>query len=253
AGLAVAVPAAVAAEAGGPTLPWTASRQELAATADAHGYSPRDRVCTTRKGVTYCPFADYTVWVPAWEEVMAPVAAAVPPAARDRIPVLRQQFPGNRADNAESASVDIWPRWPRTEHPDRSYLAGSAAAMVTGLADVPVPGTVTTGCDASGQARTVVALWLAGQGAPLLPAGESLLVPTPSGTGEMPSQLGPIEYGDAETGYARRLLERPDARERVWAAWETLTKPQTTLAQALPLLGLRPEHPATSPAGPPCR
>ncbi|MEU8192842.1 hypothetical protein AB0C10_03555 [Microbispora amethystogenes] len=41
--------------------------------------------------------------------------------------------------------------------------------------------------------------------------------------------------------YAERLMERPDTRTRVKAHWATLTDPETTVEQALPLLGLTPD------------
>ncbi|MEU1725792.1 hypothetical protein [Nonomuraea sp. NPDC005692] len=68
----------------------------------------------------------------------------------------------------------------------------------------------------------------------------------------MQSPLGMIRYGAAELGYARRLLTTPDARQRIWTHWRTLVKPGTTVEQALPLLGLRPEFPADPVKGQPC-
>ncbi|SPL90047.1 putative ABC transport system transmembrane protein [[Actinomadura] parvosata subsp. kistnae] len=64
-------------------------------------------------------------------------------------------------------------------------------------------------------------------------------------------QISGLKYGAAEVGYARRLLERPDSVDRVRAHWDRLTASNTTIDQALPLLGLNSEFPATKLEG--CR
>ncbi|GAA3012614.1 hypothetical protein GCM10017559_39520 [Streptosporangium longisporum] len=175
----------------------------------------------------------------------------VPRRARERIPVIRQVPAGGPASD-DPGTPRTWTVWSTDPGRHRALLAGRVAATVTGLEH---------GCAGPGRARTVVALWLAGRAGPLLEApgpddwrrGHSeeaspawqLRVPM-GGDGRelrLPGQLG-VRYGAAEVGYARRLLERPDAVRRVRAGWDVLTAPETTVEQALPLLGLRSEFPA---------
>jgi hypothetical protein len=252
AALAVAVPSG-AAQADAPVLPWTVPKAERAAAANPLGA----RVCERRGAVTYCAYAGYTDWIPLWEKVMRPVVAAVPPAAAGRIPVVAQDTVTFDDLSARSpAAVRTWLVWPRegTAAPHRVYLAGTAAATIVGLrTDGTRDGWRTDPCDARGQARAVIALWLAGQSGPLLAPGSHLLWIGEGRTASISSQLGGFEVGAAERGYAQRLLDQPGARERVWAEWDTLVSPETTVAQALPLLGLRREFPQERPRGEVCR
>ncbi|MDF5758264.1 hypothetical protein [Spongiactinospora sp. TRM90649] len=256
AALAVAVPAGAVSVRDSPKAPWTgadgAGRRN-----SAPGYAYADQVCEKPGLVDVCAFSDYRAWIPEWAGAVEPVAAAVPHGARQAVPVVRQETlsePYGGDDPRASVRVYMTLSAAGAAQPHRAYLAGITAATIVGLRDGR-PGrrwsAEGNGCDARGQARTVVALWLAGRSAPLLPTGP-VQVWLGQGTARAFSQLGGSRYGDAEAGYARRLLERPDARERVWANWDRLTRPQTTLREALPLLGLREEFPAGRPEARPC-
>ncbi|MFI0263106.1 hypothetical protein ACH4OW_29240 [Streptomyces sp. NPDC017056] len=139
----------------------------------------------------------------------------------------------------------------------RRALAAQMAAAATGFPWGTRHGAGPAGCDASGQARTVVALWLIGQTEEPLPATSTRMsVRTDGGDlsdREVPtSDLGAVRYGQAELAYARRLMARPEARERVRANWSALTDPATTVDQALPLLRLDRTAASRTPEGTPC-
>ncbi|MGC0418741.1 hypothetical protein [Embleya sp. AB8] len=204
-------------------------------------FGPDAQRCELHAGVTYCAFRDYVPWIPLWADAVGPVAAALPPAARGRLPQVRQ------VTGTWSWYVDppphsvrtglIWGRGPAY----RTMLAGGFAAEVTGLD--------TEGCDAGGQARTVLALWLLGRaGYPIDPKPVAIDL-IPQWTLGRPNPLGP-NYGAAEVTYARRLLADPSAPGRVQAHWDTLLK--APLPEALPLLGLTPDVPITPAQGQPC-
>ncbi|MEV0974234.1 hypothetical protein [Microtetraspora glauca] len=242
AALAVAVPTGAAATAGAPVLPWTVPH-----------FTPRlpEQVCEKRDGVTYCVFPDYLPWIPVWVEAVRPIVSAVPREAVERIPVVRQN---TVATAGEMRDPRTWVVWSTDPAQHRTLLVGEMAAAVTGLDDDDDV------CDGLGRARTVVALWLAARAGTVLDIPETWGFPGPDdspkgwthvvlgdgGAGlSMPGRLYGTRYGAAEVGYARRLLARPDAVERVRANWDTLTDPRTTVEQALPSLGLRSEFPAT--------
>ncbi|WP_433258089.1 hypothetical protein ACQPYK_22420 [Streptosporangium sp. CA-135522] len=213
-------------------------------------YFGRDaRRCEKHDTVTYCAFHDYVAWIPSWVSAVNPVARALPPAERDRLPVV-QQFTDTwwSAEDQEEQSISTFMMWGRAGAED-AYRAALASQIIHSVLGLRPPGT---GCDVRGQSRALVALWLLGQAvAPAPPEdreiqiGSSLFMP-------VQSQLGMVRYGAAELGYARRLLAAPDARRRIWAQWDTLLKPGTTVEQALPLLGLRPEFAVEPVKGQPC-
>ncbi|MEV4108673.1 hypothetical protein [Nonomuraea sp. NPDC049695] len=217
----------------------------MAATASARsGAKLPAQVCRTYEGVSYCVYPDYAAWIPVWGKALHPLLSAVPERVRARIPAIRQRVFGHGAI-ADMDEPTTWTVWSTDPALHQALLVGQVAGVVTGLA----------GCGA-GRAQTMVALWLVGRAGPLLdapppqawrPSGAALpegMREVPMGANGslvMPGQLHGARYGAAEVGYARRLLERPDAAERVRAHWDTLTAPGTTIKQALPLLGLREE------------
>ncbi|MFB9679720.1 hypothetical protein [Streptosporangium vulgare] len=199
-------------------------------------FGPHAYRCEERGGVTYCAYPEYVPWIPLWEEAVAPVVRAIPPERRHLVPQVRQMtsawFFG---EDTEAHAVRPGMSW---GHPDqRRRLAEDLSLHVAGLR---LP------CDARGQARTLVTLWLIGQASPVT-RPRSLRI-----DGRL-SGKSLVDYGDIEVGYARRLLASPGARERVRTHWDTLMRPTTTLERALPLLGLDREFPISKPEGTPCR
>ncbi|MFI6291317.1 hypothetical protein ACIBEJ_06995 [Nonomuraea sp. NPDC050790] len=211
----------------------------------ARYFGPDAYRCAVRQGVTYCAFAGYEPWIPLWEQAVGPVVAALPAARRAQAPVVRQASPTWR-HTADPTAVEAPMSW---GHPDqRRILAEDVAFWASGLRDAAVrgfDGRRDRLCDVRGQARTVVALWLVGQVAPP-EARRELHVDRYLG------RLTSLDWGPAEIAYAKALLAAPGARAKVLAHWDTLMKPATTVAQALPLLGLRPGPDAPLGAAP-CR
>jgi hypothetical protein len=209
------------------------------------------RECLPRDGVTYCAFPEYVSWIPLWAAVVAPLAAAVPPAARGSLPVVRQSTASWFGLDRDLRAAPTWMVWGRgnARPAYRNMLAGDVAALVTGLA-------AKDRCDARGQARTVIGLWLVGQATGAVPAAAPLKIDiSQSGAGgatvAKSTVLGQL-YGAAEAGYARRLLSTPDSRARIWTNWSTLMSPGTTIERALPLLGLAPEFEPEAVQEQPC-
>ncbi|GII77305.1 hypothetical protein Sru01_22870 [Sphaerisporangium rufum] len=189
--------------------------------------------CRQIDGISYCALPRYVSWTAAWAEAVHPVVAALPPGARTGLPAVRQTNVTFSALVAPALPVLLnWSTDPGQGH--RAWLAGGMAAAAVRLGPE---------CDARGRAGTLVALWLLGQAGPVPPPGPLMV------EGLQPASAINRYYGAAEAGYARRLLARADTRQRIWASWDRLADPRTTLDQALPLLGLRPERfPADPPA-----
>lgn len=178
--------------------------------------------------------------------------AAVPTTFRRRLPDVTQRAETCTFDPAVTdRNVLTTTSGGRNgaEQDSRRALAAQMAAAATGFPWGVRRDAGPAGCDARGQARTVVALWLIGQAEEPLPATSTRTsVRTDGGdisNREVPaSDLGAVSYGQAELAYAHRLMARPEARERVWANWAALTDPATTIDQARPLLRL--DHTAAS-------
>ncbi|MEU2791636.1 hypothetical protein [Streptomyces sp. NPDC007100] len=216
--------------------------------------------CETYDTTRYCAFPSYAGWIPLWRGSVEPVVAAVPTAFRRRLPDVTQRAETGTFDPAVTdRSVLTTTSWGRNGagQDSRRALAAQMAAAATGFPWGTRHGAGPAGCDASGQARTVVALWLIGQTEEPLPATSTRMsVRTDGGDlsdREVPtSDLGAVRYGQAELAYARRLMARSEARERIRANWSALTDPATTVDQALPLLRLDRTAASRTPEGTPC-
>lgn len=236
--LAVAVPAGATAAAVRPAARFPTGKTLTLGDVDARvreRYFGRDAYrCEQREGVRYCALSDYASWIPLWAGVVAPIVRATPPSARDRVPVVKQ-YTSSWSYTYEDGVAIVPMAW--GEDDQRELLAQSVGLDIGGF---------NRACDARDQARMVVALWLMGQSS-TIERPESL-----SMDGRMAVRTT-IDYGDSEVGYAKLLLRSPGARERVWANWDTLMRPATTVEQALPLLGLPQRYPTSKPEGIPCR
>ncbi|SEH01603.1 hypothetical protein SAMN05444920_12151 [Nonomuraea solani] len=200
-------------------------------------FGPDAHTCAARNGITYCAYKGYESWIPLWDEAIRPAVRALP--GKLRVPHVEQTsstwFYGRDLDKTMIRPPMTW------GHRDqRVILAHDVAFWATAIR--PRPGT--RGCDARGQARTVVALWIIGQVSPPEP-------PRLFTIDDRHGRRHALDWGPAEIGYAERLLATPGARERVHANWDTLMKPGTTIDQALPLLGLDRAY-DTRPGGTPC-
>lgn len=202
----------------------------LSGNAAAHEADAAELSCTDRSGVRYCHLPGFDSWIPLWAEAAEPVVAAVPAAERDAVPVVKQYRTTMSGTQPDGGLVGT--EWGRDEV-EKDYqrmLAGELAARITGLGDGSDTSSDTATCAGDGQARTVVALWLAGQ---------AVTPETESTVDEMGfTALGHVGYSGEEGRAAETLLGREDAGERIGTHWKTLVRPETDVRQARSLLGL---------------
>lgn len=204
-----------------------------------------DRTCIERAGVTYCHLPGFASWVPSWARAVEPVFAALPARERDGFPTIRQ-YHLSVAPYAEPQRLDgqVGEEWGRgdLESEYRTMLAGRVTAELTGLHQARARVTGSAACDGRGQARTVVALWLAAHAAPIPPADRR----DSSGA----THLSGAVYGSRERHLAQQLMAREDARALIARHWDVLMDPDTTVDDALAMLGLEQQHAVEPPTEP---
>jgi hypothetical protein len=276
------------------TRPPTAG--QVAAIVD-HLHRPEaHQVCEDRAGVRYCPYPTYRDWIAGWERPVQGVLARLPAAVRARKLVVRQRVRPDNVTDLHPLVLErldparVW-RADGAVHPGLEWYTSGNPAVVLPLQrgelalahqvaawTVRLPPTAArTGwrCVAAGQARTVLAMWLAGQATP--GAGRALRERAAAvGYGSALSELatldgysGPdgIEWFMGEPGSAgqgadvvaaARLLELPPERvaAAVAARWERLTDPATPAGGLLAAVGVAAPAPAPQAAwaeeGPAC-
>ncbi|GAA1584618.1 hypothetical protein [Actinoplanes couchii] len=154
--------------------------------------------CRTEQGVRYCALPGYGGWIEHWREAVEPVAALLP-ANADR-PSVRQiadmfdqkpMTPGY----PEMIVGDTWGRIGGWAEDSKERVVRDYVAASVGLLRVEDTG-VWDSCDATGQHRVVVAMWMLAQAAP----GKNLTVPR-------------VRHSQAEVDAAEMLLAKP--REEV--------------------------------------
>lgn len=158
-----------------PASAW-AARNDLLAHPSAH------QVCEVRDGVHYCAYPAYRALIGHWAAPVAGVRRVVPAPSWPAVTVSQRVQALDRANVADSAVARVLPDLVRRRgslvddgdlHPPIAWnntglaeleLALQAAARVVGLPlSPPTPGIL---CDAAGQGRALVALWLAAQATP---------------------------------------------------------------------------------------
>jgi hypothetical protein len=289
--------AAVAAVAVATTLVagWVQTRPATAAQVAAivdHLYRPEAyQVCEDRAGVRFCAYPTYRDWIDDWEVPVRGVLARLPAAVRERELLVRQRVRPDNVTDLHPLVLDrldparVWPadgavhpglEWYTPGNPavvlplqrGELALAHQVAAWAVGLP--PTAARPGWRCVAAGQARTVLAMWLAGQATP--GAGRALReraatvgygsaltelatlddYPGPDGMERFMGEPGWAGHG-ADVVAAARLLDLP--RDRVAgvaaARWERLTDPATPAGELLAAVGLAaPSTPARRAAGP---
>jgi len=274
-----------------------ASSSRLAAMADFVQHPVAHQACELRRDIRYCAYSPYEGWIPLWDRPVRGVLARLPVEVRARGLEVRQRIPRRDygkipADvRARLSPAGAWPadgavhpglgwfvsvsRLPlpglggrkTTSDPGAELtLAVQAGSWAVGLP--PVVSWSTRPCQAGGQARAVVALWLAGQATP--GSGEALRAAADraqrGGLGPalvrpaFSEDSGPLKGFRSEEGVAWqgadviaavRLLDRPAADVAAAAAanWAHLTAPATPAAELLAAAGL-PAPAAPVVAGP---
>jgi hypothetical protein len=256
------------------------------------------QACQQRGTVRYCYFPAYRPWLAGWATAVEPVLARLPAAARSRPVEVRQDIgelwqlgglsqrttsrllSGRRWHVPGVIPVGMTWRTGRAGEADAAQLALRAAAWTVGLPqEFSSPDQVGGVCDTNGQARGVIALWLAAQARPgaaenlraifaappTAPDAQRYFVETLGGSYLLGRAPPPWLWSKTDGTYAVELLDRP--ADQVAAAlaphWDRLTDPATPTAELVSALGLRPvpapplppqgtgEHPGWQP--PPCR
>jgi len=240
-------------------------RAVVAARTAAMTHPSRYETCQELEHVTYCAFAGFHRWVPAWTTVVRAVVARVPAPARSAQLTVRQRIAipafdrgigperlraAWRADDAAAGTpgaIGIDTSW-GDSHAAANLAAQVAYRLVTGEAPVDARDGATT-CGGAG----VLVVWLAGQASAQARTGLRLLAQEArderGGVSFYETQLMPTVYVPApELAVATQALARTraDIAARVQQSWATLTAPSTTAAQAAQILGV--PAPATSTA-----
>jgi hypothetical protein len=264
----------------------SAARQQAAA------LTAPDLACEVRSGVRYCVEPGYEVRVGQWAPPVQAVLARVPAEVRDRglvvsmrepnvvgntdcspTPMLQMVSPRVRAlvtpeqvwpaDNA----VHPWRYWPWD--PGCSFVDhGTVLTVQVGSWAVGLPPAQSAGppCVASGQARSVLALWLAGQSTAGAPDALATVLHTSEGIGSRdlisfdssPVPNWGVSFAHADVAAALTLLQRPadEVGRVVDANWDRLVDPSTPSSELARLAGVSASEtmssaPAASDA-PPC-
>ncbi|MEA2972573.1 MAG: hypothetical protein QOG82_1031 [Actinomycetota bacterium] len=246
----------------------SAARQQAAA------LTAPELTCEVRGGVRYCVEPGYEVRFGQWDPPVQAVLARVPGDVRDRGLVVSMREPnvvGNTdctpkpmlemvssrtralvtpeqvwpADNA----VHPWRYWPWD--PGCSFTDhGTVLTVQVGLWAVGLPPaqSATAPCAASGQARSVVALWLAGQSTPGAPAALAEVLSTSAGLGrvdliQFDSNNWPnwgVSFAHRDVATALALLDRPadEVGRAILEHWDRLTDPSTPSSELGSLFGL---------------
>ncbi|MGH9164483.1 MAG: hypothetical protein ACRDZW_03080, partial [Acidimicrobiales bacterium] len=230
------------------------------------------QVCRVLHGVRYCAFPDDAGLIPQWDRAVAGVRRAVPPdrfpgglAVTERVSLvslqyvtgeLRTRLAGKLPHLNSLKAVDDGRLHPSPEFAWEQLssldLAAGTAARAVGLPLALGAGGAL--CDATGQARAVVALWLAGQstsragqqlerlardGVVTLAGHRFVLIADREGHTVV---YGGIAWGEREVALAVALLHRPGAQVTADIArhWALLVDPTTTTDAAARTLGLDP-------------
>lgn len=201
--------------------------------------------CLAHNEIWYCSFPSFAAWIALWQQAIEPVVLAAPPAVRERAPEIVQRVTIGTLGKPTAIMPPV--TWGRngSEVESRRSLAAQMSGVLTGFQSRVGFLESMEGCDARDRSRTVVALWLTDQ-------VEKAVVPQRA-YGRPDSDMGAIDYDETELRYAARLLADPDAKQRIWSNWAVLVDPVTTIAKALPLLGLSQTEPIEPPRGVPCQ
>ena len=251
---------------------WIQTRPPSAAgwaAANALLEQPADhQVCENRGGTTYCAYPAYRSLVGPWDRAVGGVRRAVPTGRWPAdLAVTQRATSADRRWVADDVLARVLPALPArnaplpddghlhpamawgTERTDDLALALAAASRAVGLPLVPDPAGAS--CDASGQGRAVVALWLAGQATGR--AGDALRT---LASDQGVANAGPTRYlvvlqhdtapgvawGGAEVEHALELLRRPagEVGNVLAGDWEGLAGAGTPTAEIASRLGLAP-------------
>lgn len=252
------------------------STRDAARVASQINHPGAHQVCRVRSGIHACAYTEYRDSIAAWTAPAARVRAQLPATVRERRYEIVQRVSASGLRNLDAAVTNRLgasiPRAPYyawrddgIEHPGfGGDTSRWAYALWPAQSAVGLPMTTSVGrglpCYAGGQARSIVALWLAAQAVDR-GLGRSMLEPPAKidAAGESwysnrsPWALtrwaatwdtdvaAPVAFARPDIAAARELLDRPSAEVRaaLHANWELLTDPATRTTVLVDTLGLR--------------
>lgn len=237
--------------------------------------------CRTRAGATYCAYPAFLPWVSRWALPVEGVLAALPAAPPGRLVIRQLWSPGAgfsfdpgltaaaahhldaiggtvfQSETTYGASAYVATTWGHHGQAGNAQfaLALQVARWAVGLPDRYPPGPHTPAfsipyqsCNATGQAREVVALWLAGQASP---AAASWLRSTVEGAAPGGFNYDPagvfaprapyVDWTLQDARLAGQMLDQAHHHvDRVlaarWSHWLAASTPTAELARALDLV-----------------
>ncbi|WP_435108167.1 hypothetical protein [Nocardiopsis synnemataformans] len=207
---------------------------------DSRVHGAQGPSCQTREGVTYCPLPGFEPFVERWHGVLGPAMDLLPEVPRERMPVVWQEsFSYERElDVPRDRDVVVHAYTGGWEHYWQTEMVGNAARVVLDL-----PDHYETGCLGTGQARVLLAAWLAAsvEGLSRYDRLDTLAMNLYA------YQPSPV---DLELSLAMADLPEERVSRALERDWERLTDPRTTSRELARLLGTPLREASTAPAGP---
>ncbi|WDZ89048.1 hypothetical protein [Nocardiopsis sp. HUAS JQ3] len=207
---------------------------------DSRVYGAQGPPCQTREGVTYCPLPGFEPWVERWHGALGPALDLLPEVPPERMPVVWQEsFSYHRElDVPRDRGVVVHAYTDGWDHYWQTAMVGEAARVVLGL-----PDPYETECLGTGQARVLLAAWLAA-GVEGMSRYDTLDTLAANLYAYRPSPVDlelSLAMADLPEERVSRVLERN---------WERLTDPRTTSLELARLLDTPLRESSTGPAGP---
>lgn len=257
------------------------SRSEIASVVDVLEHPDRVQDCEVRENVRYCAYPAYTGLVDRWAGVVAGALAPAPDQVRTRALEVRQRSPLDVAALPREAEAQLTfrtsnERAQMISHPDdralhpemrwgrgeelgtaQLWLAVPAAAWAL---DLPMAGPADgLLCSVGGQARTVIALWLAGRATPHTEAGLRRALERSAGgvvfqglrtIGGLGTTVVLWDVADVQNALA--LLDRPyqEVADFVRTEWEWIADPAISSEMLASRLALPPAGGRSAMSGP---
>ena len=235
--------------------------------------------CRTSEGLTLCAYRDYADISEVWSrELTAPFAAVAPQRRADGFTVIWREPSLDRLDPAVRDRLDIEAlveSW-RADHASWNGVEvdGTESNVINRLAlglwsvGLPLSPLTEAPCWAGGQARGVVALWVAAQGMSGSDANR-LVSGTWSGLGDdhndsdvpadwvdgyvwVSDATPPVLFSAAELTAAQEMLtlDATFVRDALWVDWQRWSEPVASIEDLTAELGLSmPGDRSTMPVG----
>ncbi len=257
------------------------SRSEIASVVNVLEHPDRTQDCEVRESVRYCAYPAYTGLIDRWAGVVEGTLAPAPDHVRTRALEVRQRSPLDvaalppeaeaqltfRTSNERAQMIShpddraLHPemRWSRGEELGTTQLGLAVPAAAWAL-DLPMAGPADgLFCTVGGQARAVIALWLAGRATPHTEAGLRRALERSAGAvvfqgartiGGLGTRVVFWDVADVQNALA--LLDRPhhEVADFVRTEWEWIADPAISSEMLASRLALPPADGRGAMSGP---